>query len=523
VKHRNGILLGLIVFVGFFLVLDGARTSRLSGPAHPVSANFFPQQNSTNGFSWIITSKTVLTNARFDENGAMIVGSVDHAFFVNGTEFQASVNGYSLGSILLYDSEGNLQISPISNDEMKPVLDLVPLAENMNKSMSDPFFWLGLFVAFCILFRSYYYMLHEPYIKLRNMETLQMKNIGRYIREIPLRDGGLYKYTFKTISGVKEFYGDRSFSEYQPFCFERFAGIFHYYPDLVLHEISVPENIKLESRKIAHTWQNMLLAIPYAICSMLQLISWSIRLYSQFEFIGERVEKIPFLFNICLTEQLDIHLDIKYEKFELNQKGSGIEEWIPHQEKNTNISELFAIMKNDKKIRNLVYENVVFGNVKYNNVVEAIRDRRSRLFERAFFESRKIYYEKQVSDSFNLYQQVAEQMTTLKITEEERFHDAFSKIDALNTDRNNSLPELLSQYTRNRQLGMDESDAIQRAVMAKIDDDYGQDKKILESENAELKGKIALYQELLKNKLQNSEKNTINVRSEFPESSIPEE
>jgi len=96
------------------------------------------------------------------------------------------------------------------------------------------------------------------------------------------------------------------------------------------------------------------------------------------------------------------------------------------------------------------------------------------------------------------------------------------KIDAINTDRNNSLPELLSSYNRYRVMGLDEQESIKRSILDKIDIEYGKEAKQLQKENAELKAKLSMYSTLFKDKLRSINNNEINVRKEYEPSFMEE-
>jgi hypothetical protein len=76
-------------------------------------------------------------------------------------------------------------------------------------------------------------------------------------------------------------------------------------------------------------------------------------------------------------------------------------------------------------------------------------------------------------------------------------------------------------FNRNRNLGMDDSEAIKKAVLAKIDQEYGTEKTKLMTENAELKARITLLDALLKDKLRSFESNQITVRNLFEPQPTP--
>jgi hypothetical protein len=459
----------------------------------------------SNETSWKSDEYTILNG--FMQNGRIFNGTVEHAMFLNDTRINALIINQKVYAFS-FDSDFT------EPEENKPTINLVPLAEKINAWMVNPYFWFIIFLIFAIMFRSYYYMMHEPYIKLRRWETLQKINLGRFIHEEPIADAHLWRYTFKDVSGVHLYYADRSFSEYAPFCFEKFMSIFHYYPDLVFLTLNVPENITLQNRTIAHTWKNFFLRIPYGICVLFSLISWSISLFKKFDFTGDRVEQIPYIMSIPMMEQMDLTFDCAYEKLELDDK-DGTEKWMAHNLSKIPLSEILAVQKNPDKIRNFQWVGIHHDQVKYNSIQECVKDRRTRLLDRAYFESRKLFYEKTVQTTYELYKQVAEELTTNKLTEEERFHEMYSKIDAVNTDRNHSLPEMLALYNKNRSLGMDEAEALKRAVLHKIDQEYGQEKVDLMKENAQLTAQIALYEQMLKERLVQLENHQITVRKEY--------
>jgi hypothetical protein len=467
--------------------------------------SYITNQTNTNQTSWKSDQYTKLNG--FMRDGRIINGTVEHAMFLNGTRINALIINQKVYAFS-FDTEF------VEPEDKKPTIDLVPIADKLNEWLINPYFWLILFTIFAILFRSYYYMMHEPYIKLRKWETLQKINLGRFISEEPIADAHLWRYTFKDVSGIHLYYADRSFSEYAPFCFEKFMSIFHYYPDLVYLILDVPENVSIQNRTIAHTWKNFFLRLPYGICVLFSLISWSIALFKKFDFEGERVEKIPFIMSIPMMEQMSLEFDCSYEKLELDQE-EGKEKWIAHTLSKIPLSEILAIQKNPDKIRNFQWVGIHHDQVKYNSIQECVKDRRTRLLDRAYFESRKLFYERTVQTTYTLYKQVAEELTTNKLTEEERFHEMYSKIDAINTDRNHSLPELLALYNKNRSLGMDDSEALKRAVLHKIDQEYGQEKVDLMRENAQLTAKIALYEQMLKERLQQLENHQITIRKEY--------
>lgn len=227
----------------------------------------------------------------------------------------------------------------------------------------------------------------------------------------------------------------------------------------------------------------------------------------------EPINKIKFITSIFLMEHLDLRVNISYEKLQLN-KDTGIEAWTQKNAENITIGECLAIQKNPEKIRNLNYTDITQDFLKFRTAEECFRDLRSRLYDRSYFEAKKIFYEKQVENTYQLYQQVAEELTTMKLTEEERFHAMYSKIEAVNTDRNNTLPELLSKYNRYREMGMDEKEIIQKVILEKWDKDFGIDNKKLSQEIAELKARINVYETMFKEKLTKLDKNQINIRRE---------
>jgi hypothetical protein len=458
-----------------------------------------------------ITNETKLINARFDANGTIFNGTIKSAQLSNLTYFNAEIVNYNIT---------NLEILYTPEPEQKPTIDLVPMAEKMNEWLINPWFWAGVTLFLFVAFRSYYHMMHQPYIWVRKHENLKDYNIGRFIKEDPIPSASLWKYVVKDYNGLHAIYSDRSFSEYAPFNFAKIMQIFHYYPDLVFMYIDVPSDVVIQSRKLSKTLKNTLLKIPYAICSLLSLINFTQKIWSKFDLEGGREEKIPFLMNIHMMEQMDLHFDIEYEKFELDLK-DGTEKWIPKKQEKLPMSEVLAILKNksdnpvENKIQNFRYIAIHNDQIKYSTIHECIKDIRTKLMDRAYFESRKMFYERAVQSTYELYKKNSEELTTLKLTEEERFHAMFSKIDAINTDRNNSLPELISLYTRYRQLGLDEQESLKKCILDKIDKEYGQEAKQLQRENAELKAKISMFQSLLKKKLKSLENNEINVRNEY--------
>lgn len=463
---------------------------------------------------WRYTSDTKIQNGRFDGNGQLVNGTLLNAEFIaNGTRFDATVVNYQLTDIRIL---GTPEVPE------RPVIDLVPMAERMNSWMINPAFWVAICVLFAIMFRSYYHMMHEPYLWVRKFDDLKDTNIGRFIKEDPVPNTGLWKYYLKDYNGVHVYYSDRSFSEYAPFCFGKLMQIWHFYPDLIFTKIKVPQTITIGSTQIISNLKNNLLKIVYAFCSLLSLINWSIKIYSKFEFESGKLDEIPFLMNVYMMEQLDLRFKIKYKKFELD-KETGVEQWNEKTHENLPMSEVLAILKNKEKVEDFQYLEIRPELQKYATIHECVKDLRTKLMDRAFYESRKLFYERAVQDTYVLYKQVAEELTTLKLTEEERFHEMYAKIDAVNTDRNNSLPEILAMFNRNRNLGMDDSEAIKKAVLNKIDQEYGTEKTKLMTENAELKARITLLDALLKDKLRSFESNQITVRNLFePQSPQPQ-
>lgn len=452
-------------------------------------------------YDYTLDSNTKIENQALDENGIIINATIDHGVLENKSFFNAKIVNYNAVEFTVLE-------------EQSESIDLIPVAERINQWLIDPVFWLFMGFFFALCFRAYFYLMHEPWIKCRDNKDLRMKNIGRLSQERPLNNTGLWVYTVKSANGIVEYYSDRSFSEYAPFLFEKFMGILHYYPELVVMDVDVPKDSGIKNYQFKRTTKNKFLKIIYAFCIGLSLIKWSIWLYNKMEKSDEPINKIKFITSLFLMEHLDLRLNIKYSKFEISQE-TGDEIWVEKNAENITLGECLAIQKTAEKVKDFQYLAIDNKFMKFRTADECFRDLRSRLYDRSYFEAKKIFYERQVENTYQLYQQVAEELTTMKLTEEERFHTMYSKIESVNTDRNNSLPELLSKYNRYRELGMDEKEVIQKVVLEKWEKDFGSDNKKLSQENAELKARINVYERILKEKLEKMDKNQINIRREI--------
>lgn len=453
-----------------------------------------------------------LTDAVF-VNSTLQSGIFSNGEFNDGTKFfRVNVREFEITEILYEDPTP----PEAPSEPSEPELDLIPLAERINTWLINPFFWIVVTLLCIASFRYYYDLMHQPYVWVRDSEKLRKLNLGRFIEEEPLSAGKIWRYTFKTSTAIKYFYSDRSFSEYQPFLFHKLYEIIWEMPDLIFKSINVPSDVIIDESIPKKNVKNFFLKLIYRFLSIFGIKKYSKQVWDAMDFERNPLKKIDYLICLDMMEQLDFRFDIKYEKFELNQE-TGDKEFLSKNKKNISWSEVLAIKKNNEKIKDdkIEFLEIRDDKVKFTTIREALQDKRSRLMDRANYESRKLYYEKQVEDTFNLYRQTQEEITTLKLSEEERFHEAFRKIDQVNTDRTSSLPELLSEINYLKSLGVNDKKAIEKAILKKLDDDFGENKRELELKNARLETENSVLQRILDKSNQKNKDNEIVVRNEY--------
>jgi len=438
-------------------------------------------------------------------NGSILLNATISNGIINHTSFfEISIVNSKIHEIIWDDPNPN---------EGKIVVDFIPLALKINEMIVNPLFFTFVMFSGIFFYRWQNNLKTQPYIKMRD-EKLHKVELGRLISERPVDDCNFWEYKLKSAKGVKNYYSDRSFKEYEFFVFSKIAGILWYIPDLVTIKIDIPKEVKIFSRTPKKTPMNYVIYAFYLILNIISFKTLAMNIYEKLDFDTDDRKKIDFITCIEMLEQLDLRFNIEYENFELDQN-SGKKQWNKKLDFRVSYNEIISKQRNKETVRKLNILEVLDEEIKFSTIREAIDNRRSKLMERARFESKKLKYEKQVEDSFNLYQKVLDENTALKMSEQQRYHDKIQKVYEVINNKNERLPEQLARVTTLQDLGVSDSEAIQKVLREELAKYEGKKQIEIVEENHLLKGKLSAYEELYKKDVKKKDEEAITIRTEY--------